>query len=135
MNVVTTPTGISLGEITVRESRSASTISEAPASSETGSSPRCPGPISRRTTWGTTRPTKAMMPLTETASAVSTPAVTSSSRLVRSTSTPSSSARFSPCSRMSISRVKNSGATMNGMVTSATRTSGQPLPEKLPMSQ
>ncbi len=76
-----------------------------------------------------------MMPLTETASAVSTPAVTSSRRLVRSTSTPSSIARFSPCSMMSISRVKNSGSTMNGMVTRAMRTSGQPRPEKLPMSQ
>ena len=76
-----------------------------------------------------------MIPLTETAIAVSTPAVTSRRRLVRSTSTPSSSARFSPCSRMSISRVKNSGAIMNGTATSAISTSGQPRPEKLPMSQ
>ena len=49
-------------------------------------------------------------------------------RLVRSTSTPSSIARFSPCSMMSISRVKNSGSAMNGIATSATSTSGQPRP-------
>ena len=76
-----------------------------------------------------------MMPLTDTASAVSTPAVTSSSRLVRSTSTPSSMARFSPCSRMSISRVKKSGTIRNGITMSAISTSGQLRPEKLPMSQ
>ena len=107
----------------------------APPSKAIGTSLMWLGPTSRRTMCGTTRPTKPMMPLTETATAVSTAAVTSSTRLARSTSTPSSRARFSPCSRMSISLAKNSGTIMKGSANNATFTSGQLRPEKLPSSQ
>src|SRR5258706_8459073 len=67
MTAVTTPTGTSPR---TRATTSAATIRLAPASADSGRTTRAFGPTTSRTTWGTTRPTNPISPLTATHAAV-----------------------------------------------------------------
>ena len=100
-SAVTTPSRISAGGLAVRASRSQAMRKAPPATALAGSSVRCPGPSSRRTACGTTRPTNPTRPAAATDAPVSSAEVTRTSRLAASTSTPSAAAVSSPSSSRS----------------------------------
>ena len=129
------PTGIS-EVVRLLAAVSQITINAPPNTIDTGSSLRCLGPVSRRTTWGTTRPTKPMIPVTEITDAVRRLDANRTFLFTNSIFTPNWVAVSSPVSITSSSRQESS------MITSPMSTQGstaaiwfQPFPFKVPMVQ
>ena len=88
MNDVTTPTGSSRGSKSVRARRSHSMRKIAPPNALAGSSRRWFGPVMRRTICGVTRPTKPIVPPTDTHTPMSADTAIITVSLTRRTFTP-----------------------------------------------
>lgn len=82
------PAGISDGLIIVRATRSATEMSTAPRSAQAGMSTECLGPTSLLARWGTSSPTKLMLPPMATQDAAMPTAAANSSLLSRAVSMP-----------------------------------------------
>src|SRR5439155_1458539 len=93
---VTTPTGSSAGESTVRAPMSARTSVTAPRRKLAGTSRACAAPRTGRIAWGTTRPTKPITPASATAAPVSSAVTARIAAVERSRSTPRVAAVSSP---------------------------------------
>ncbi len=108
----------------------------APASSEIGISRRLSGPVSRRIIWGTSRPTKPMIPETDTQMAATIEAVIKSARVTFLVSTPNEDAVRSPRDIRFKSRAKNIKIKKPQPTNKNVRpTSAQVLDPKLPINQ
>ena len=96
---VTTPMGSSMGLSSVRAARSASSRNTAPENIEAGSSFLWFGPATMRAMCGITRPTKPIVPPTDTHTPMSTETATRMTSLTRLTSTPTYRALSSPMAK------------------------------------
>lgn len=109
---------------------------DAPTSIETGTSLRLSGPVTNLTMWGTRRPTKPIIPETETEIAARREPVTSSINVTFLVSTPRLVADLSPRETRFKSLAKNMAVTKPPpRKSSVSTTSNQVLEAKLPMSQ
>lgn len=93
---VTMPRGSSAGATIVRQSMSATRISEAPRSAHAGSNSRRSGLIARRNICGTTMPMKPIIPLTDTAVPTANATIRMIIRFSHCTETPRCRACLSP---------------------------------------
>ena len=93
---VTTPTGSSIGERTVRAATSQATRNAAPTNAEAGITSRWSAPTSNLIRCGTMMPTKPIGPPTATAAPVASEALRNARRWVFSTSMPRVAALSAP---------------------------------------
>jgi len=135
MMAVKTPIGISFGR-TALVIVSALKSRVAPTRAEAGSNLRLSGPTKKRIKWGIIRPTKPMMPETETQTAVIREAVTRSITLTLFVSIPREPAERSPNDIIFRSRAKNRQIEnpINTKI-KVKKTSAQVFEPKLPINQ
>ncbi len=113
------PTGNSCAGRRVRAATSAQQRKMAPTTKLSGTNRRCGTPTTRRTAWGTIRPTKPMAPDTATSVPVTAAASTIRPRLMRSTGMPRLCAGSSPMSMASRGRARKTSRPKPSAVTSA----------------